>query len=268
VGTLGYGQAVVLGLLQGLTEFLPVSSSGHLVLAQELLGLSFPGLRLEIVLHAGTALAVVVLLRRDILALVRSFLPGRGGGPDRALAWRLVVGTIPAAIAGLTLAGFVERKMTGPRTAAGFLLVTAAVLLAADRIRARGLRADELSIGSALLIGLAQAVAVIPGISRSGSTVSAGLAAGLDRGEAARFSLLLAVPVIAGGAVADLLGRDFGAPAAAGALPPGPLLAGLAAAFASGLAAALILLAAVRKAKLWWFAVYCACAGAAALLLL
>lgn len=265
---LGYGQAIILGLVQGLTEFLPVSSSGHLILAQELLGVSLPGLRLEIVLHAATALAVVVLLRRDIVALLLSPFNGRSGRRERALLWRLAVATAPAALAGLTLGRFVERRMAGPRTAAGFLLVTAVVLLAADRVRPRGGHASDLTVRSALFVGMAQAAAIIPGISRSGSTVGAGLAVGLERGEAARLALLLAVPVIAGGAAADLLDWGSTAPAVNGALSFGPLLAGLAAAFGSGLAAAAILLTVVRHSKLTWFAGYCALAGLVSLLLL
>lgn len=265
---LGYGQAVILGLIQGLTEFLPVSSSGHLVLAQELLGLSLPGLRLEIVLHVGTALAVVVLLRREIAALARSPFAGPEARRQRALLWRLVIATAPAAVLGLALGRVVEERMAGPRTAAAFLLVTALILLVAERARPGCGKASELSVSSAVAVGFAQAAAVVPGISRSGSTVGAGLALGLERAEAVRLSLLLAVPVIAGTALADLLDWGAGAHPAAGSLAVGPLIAGLAAAFVSGIAAALMLLAAVRRSKLKWFAAYCVFAGLGSLLLL
>jgi undecaprenyl-diphosphatase len=269
VAGLTYGRAIILGLVQGLTEFLPVSSSGHLVLARQLVGLSVSGLHLEILLHLGTALAVVVLLWPDWLGLALSLLRGRRGGTGLGLALRLLVATVPAGIVGFLLGRLVAERLAQPRAAAGFLLVTALVLFVADRIKPGSTAAADLPLARAFLVGIAQAVAIIPGISRSGTTVAAGIATGLRRDEAARFSLMLSVPVIAGGVAADLLALGPAATSAGGAqLAMGPLLAGLASAFVSGLVAASILLAVVRRARLGWFAVYCAVAGAAALGLL
>jgi undecaprenyl-diphosphatase len=280
---LTYAHAVLLGALQGLTEFLPVSSSGHLLLARELLGVTLPGLSFEIMLHAGTAAAVVVVLRREIISMLKALFTWDRAAPSFVLGWRIVLASVPAVVAASLLGSFIEERLNKPSFAAAMLLVTAAILLlgprglrpsASRQVRRRRpdpanparsrypLRSDVPSPAAALWIGLAQAVAILPGVSRSASTVVAGLRCGLPRDAASRFSLLLSLPVIFGGALVDLLAR-----AAAGetALPLGPALAGVGTAFVCGLLAANLLLLVVRKARLGWFGVYCALAGLAGL---
>jgi len=272
-------KAVILGVLQGLTEFLPVSSSGHLLLARELLGISLPGLSFEVMLHVGTALAVVVVLRRDIAGILRSLLRWDRARPGFDLAWRIVLASVPAVLAAGLLGSFIETRLAVPRVAAAMLLVTAAILMfgtlgvrsprtaAARRGRVSSaantrsrypLRSDVPAPATALWIGIAQALAIIPGISRSGATVVAGLRCGLSRDAAARFSLLLSLPVIFGGAALDGVGllREGSM-----SLAWAPAAAGVAAAFVAGLLAANLLLAVVRRAKLGWFGLYCAAVG-------
>jgi undecaprenyl-diphosphatase len=259
VPVLGYGQALLFGLLQGLTEFLPVSSSGHLVLARAVLGLRTPGLGLEVALHAATAVAVLFHFRADFLGLLRAALGWRRGTPQFGLFWRLALATLPAAAAGYFLRPAVEEAFASPRLVAGMLILTAAALLLASRLPERGQDASSMSWGAAALIGLAQATGLMPGISRSGATTVAGLLVGLGRREAARFSLLLAVPVILGAGAADLLGLagTAGGEGALAAVGLGPLSLALAVAFAVGLAALRLLIWAVDRAKLGWFGFYC-----------
>lgn len=262
---LTYARAVLLGGIQGLTEFLPVSSSGHLVLARALLGLELPGLHLETVLHIGTALAVCLVFRRDLLMLGRALCSLRRDDEYWGLAWRLIVATVPAVAAGVLLAGQIEARLARPQVAAAMLLVTAAVLLASRALADGGGRAATMSWTAALVIGLGQALAIVPGLSRSGVTVIAALLVGLRRDEAARFSLLLSLPVIAGGALADLAGLR-GSPA--GGLAAGPLLAGVAVALVSGVFAVRLLLRAVQRGRLGLFALYCGIIGTLSLVLL
>ncbi len=259
---LTYGRAAVLGVLQGLTEFLPVSSSGHLVLAKDLLGLTLPGLTLEIMLHVGTALAVAVFMRRDIGRMIAAVLRWDRFDPAFGEAWMLLLASVPAALAGILFGDIVETRLSAPRFAALMLLVTAVILI----LGPRGARGQERApaAGPALLIGLFQAVAIVPGISRSGSTVVAGLRAGLTRDGAARFALLLSLPVIFGGAVIDAIGL---AGSGVQSLPLGPLAVGMACSFVCGLFAINVLIAAARRAALSWFGLYCAIAGGLVLLL-
>lgn len=273
---LTYGHAALLGLLQGLTEFLPISSSGHLVLGRALLRLELPGLSFEILLHAGTALAVILVYRDELGRMVRAVAGWRRHDPDFAQAWLLALATVPAALAGLTLGETALARLASPHLAASMLLVTAAVLWLGPPRPARpdpgaGRWTTLAAWRGALAIGLAQAVAILPGVSRSGATVVAGMRAGLPRQEAARFALLLSLPVIVGGVMVDagaLLGA-YGDAAYRGpeamALPLGPALVGVSVAFVAGLVAIRLLLVALRRAKLGYFALYCAVAGLGAL---
>jgi undecaprenyl-diphosphatase len=284
VTTLTYGRAIILGLVQGLTEFLPVSSSAHLVLGRALLGLELPGLSFEIMLHVGTALAVALVYRADLGRMLHAVLRWRSGDPDFARAWLLALASLPAALVGLLLGETIEATFTAPRAAAALLLVTTAWLAwgpprtgrSRGRNRQAGRDAEPARAlpgpAGALAVGVAQAVAVLPGISRSGATVVAGMRVGLPRREAARFALLLSLPVIFGSALADawsLMALPAGeAAATAAALPPGPAAAGVAAAFVSGLAAIRLLLLALAQAKLGWFGLYTGAVGVLALILL
>jgi undecaprenyl-diphosphatase len=191
--------AVVLALVQAVTEFLPISSSAHLILVPRLLGWPDQGLAFDIATNTGTMLAVIAYFRRDLLELAAGLLGRRQGEvegmPPRRFFWALVVGTAPAAVAALLIHHWVETVARDPRILATTLIVFGLVLLAADRLGARRRELAGLGIGDALLIGLAQALALVPGTSRSGATIAAALALGFRRPAAARFSFLLAIPV-------------------------------------------------------------------------
>ena len=195
---------IVLGLVQGLTEFLPISSSGHLVIVPAALGWEEPPLGLTVLLHLGTLLALFVYFRQELIGLALGLL---GRGPDPRLARRmvgfLVIGTIPAVIAGLALGGFFEDAYARPYESCVELVITGFMLLAVERLGERAARA-ELDAPRSAGIGAAQALAILPGISRSGATIGAGLWFGIPREEATRFSFLLAIPAIFGAGVLDL----------------------------------------------------------------
>ncbi|MDH4260384.1 MAG: undecaprenyl-diphosphate phosphatase [Gammaproteobacteria bacterium] len=192
--------AIVLAIVQGLSEFLPISSSGHLILAPNLLGWSDQGLAFDVAVHVGTLAAVVGYFRVQLLQMARAWfgaLAGRGLTPDGRLAWCVIVGTIPVAMAGLLFGDFIEHMLRRPMFVAGTLAGFGILMWLADRLGAQ--RRDEYSVGwrDALLIGFAQALALMPGTSRSGVTMTMARALGLTRMGAARFSFLLAVPGIA-----------------------------------------------------------------------
>jgi undecaprenyl-diphosphatase len=257
-------QAVLLGVLQGLTEFLPVSSSGHLALAEHFFHVTSPGVTFEVLLHLGTALAVVVWFRRRIASILVALARAAARLPhDRdaaRLGVHLIVGTIPAAVVGYLLEKEVERAFESPAVVSALLLVTGLFLWAAGR--ARPGRRERTTLADALWIGVAQAVAVLPGISRSGATISAGLGRGLRREAAVEFAFFLSVPVILGAAAASLpdaraAGGDIGWPVALGS----------AVAFASALPAIAVLVRAVAGGRIQRFAYYCWAVGGAGLVL-
>jgi len=250
----------LLGLLQGLTEFLPVSSSGHLVLAERLMDLH-PSLAVNIGLHAGSLVAILYFYRRDLRDLVRALVPGQDRDPgklreDRALIGHLVLATLATVPVALWLQTPIEGLFAEP--AAGRFLaltffITALLLVLTELYRPRNGADPEgaLSWRGALLIGLVQGVAVFPGISRSGATIAAALLLGLGAEKAARFSFLLAIPVIGGAALLEL-------PALAGGMNVGHLLLGMAAAALSGLAALVLLVGLIRRRRFVWFSAYLA----------
>jgi undecaprenyl-diphosphatase len=254
-------QAMVMGIVQGLTEFLPISSSGHLILVPYLFGWDDPfidSLAFSVVLHGGTLLALLVYFRDDWLRLIpagfavlrdRSFK----GDPDRRLAWLLVVSTIPAAIAGALLNDFVERTVREPGLVAVMLVLAGVLLWLADRWGARIHALDRLSFRGALGIGLAQTIALIPGTSRSGISITAALFAGLDRTAAVRYSFLMAMPVIAGAVAFEgfkLVRGDVSN------VEIGPLVVGVVSAFVSGMLAIEVLLRYVRTRSFNIFVAY------------
>ena len=249
--------ALVLGLLQGLTEFLPISSSGHLVLAQHGLGIDEPGAGLEIAVHLGTLASVVLYYRRDLVEILRDVLRG---GPAARLGWLVVVGTLPIVVVGLTLREPIAAAFDEPLYSAGGLLVTGVLMMVSPLARRRP---GEPRFGYALLVGCAQAVAILPGVSRSGSTIATGMFAGDDPVRAARFSFLLSIPAISGAAI--LMAKDG---AFAGRTDPVMLLGAGAVAFVSGLAAIAFLLRVLGRGRLFWFGPYCLVLGATALWLL
>ncbi len=198
-------QALVMGIVQGLTEFLPISSSGHLIVVPYLFGWTDPfitSLAFSVILHMGTLVALLVYFWRDWLALVpagfatirdRSFR----GDPNRRLAWLIVAATIPAVVAGPILNDRLEAAVRRAELVAITLVIGAAILWLADRWGAKDRDTERLSFGQSVGIGVAQAIALVPGVSRSGMSISAGLFAGLTREAAARFSFLMAAPIVA-----------------------------------------------------------------------
>jgi undecaprenyl-diphosphatase len=246
-------QAIVLGLVQGLTEFLPVSSSGHLIIVPALLGWHDPfidSLAFSVMLHMGTLGALLIYFRGDWIRLIpaglatlrdRSFQ----GDPERRLAWLLAAATVPAVVVGVAFNDVIEREFREPRLVAVTLVIGAIVLWLADRLGSRARPVDRLTFPIALGVGAAQALALIPGISRSGISISAGLFAGLDRPAAARFAFLLATPITAGAGIWEvrkILGGDAGVD-----LPLLPLAVGVIVSFLSGLAAIAVLMRFVRS---------------------
>lgn len=278
-------EAVLLGVVQGLTEFVPVSSSGHLVLVPHFLGLRAAGIAFDVALHLGTFGAVVIYFRNELTQLARAVL---GVGDPvlvayyRRLGALLVLASIPIAVVGLLLRDVFEGSFERPTDAAIFLVVTGILLLTGEAVRSRrgGFRSattgtdEEQLVGvdpadpegrsldragprHALMIGIGQCIALFPGVSRSGTTIAAGMTAGLTRPAATRFSFLLALPALLGATVVsvpDLAAGEagYGAPA---------LVAGVAASFASGYLAIRWLLALVARDRLTVFAVYCFVAG-------
>jgi undecaprenyl-diphosphatase len=192
-------QVVVLALIQGLTEFLPISSSAHLILPSALLGWPDQGLAFDVAVHVGTLMAVVWYFRLELRELVYAWFSHVAGGestPESRLGWYLILATIPAGLAGLIFDGFIERNLRSVAVIAGTTIGFGIVLGIADR-RGRRIRVmSDLGWREALLVGCAQALALIPGTSRSGITMTAALALGFDRVTSARFSFLLSIPVI------------------------------------------------------------------------
>jgi len=243
--------AAVWGLIQGLTEFLPMSSSGHLVLVPAIFGFDEPSLAASVMLHVGTLLAVLAYYRRDLLKLLHL----RSDPEARRILLLLVVGTIPAAIIGLTLDGPIEAIFSEPWLAAVALMVTG-VVLAFAMLVGRGLRRlPEGRWTDGLVVGLAQAFALLPGISRSGMTITAGMAQGFSRAEAARFAFLLSIPAIGGAGLID--GIDL---ARTGGFS-WDLLVGMAVAAVVGYLAIAGLIRVLVRVGLLPFALYCLAAG-------
>jgi len=241
-------QAVILGLVQGLTEFLPVSSSGHLVVVEALTGVKTPGVFVEVALHVATLGSVLVLYGRRLWDVLVDLARGRPDG--RRSAGLLVLGTIPAGVIGLAFHRAVEARFHSVAFVGAAFIVTGCVLWSTRR-RA-GTRHEPTAAG-ALGVGVAQAIAILPGISRSGSTVSAALWAGLAPADAAEFSFLLAVPVIAWAALLEARHMPVDV-AAVGSVPLG---VSFAVAFASGIWSIRLLVAVLRRGRFYAFAPYC-----------
>jgi undecaprenyl-diphosphatase len=254
---------LVLGLIQGLTEFLPVSSSGHLVLAERLFGLTSPGLIFEACLHLGTVAAILVFFRSDLAAFARALTP-RGDIGRRKEIGLLLLGTVPIVIVGLVLRGSADRWFHSLWVVGVGWMATAGMLFLADR-RARRSSVAEPSVVGALAMGVAQSAALVPGVSRSGFTLGAGMLAGLRPERAARFSFLLSVPAVVGAAGLTLW--DGVQEHALGDSNVLGILLGSAVAFFVGLVALRAFLSFVTRTRLWPFALYCAALSVTALLL-
>ncbi len=255
-------QALVLGIVQGLTEFLPISSSGHLIVVPAFLGWTDPfieSLAFSVMLHLGTLVALLVYFRSDWLRLVPAGLAAArdrsfAGDPDRRLAWLIAITTLPAVAAGLILNDPIETVFREPRLVAVTLVVGGAILWLAERWGSRRLGIGDITFPIALGIGVAQALALVPGISRSGISISAGMFAGLRREPAARFSFLMATPITAMAGAYEA--RKLITGEAGVAVDLGPMIVGMVAACVAGLLAIAVLLRFLRSNSTTVFVVY------------
>lgn len=249
-----YLQIIVLGIVQGIAEFLPISSSGHLVLAEQILGWFggqssvASGKDVEVMLHLGTLLAILLVYRHDLLRIAYQ--------PRTILL--LGVATLPAVIVGLTCEEWFDEAFDAPIVAGFGLLLTAFLLMIGQRWERPRFNDERLPWTCGIIIGLFQAVALVPGISRSGSTISGGLLTGVDRISATRFSFLLAIPVTLG---AVLLTSKRLLEAGGTSTGLGPLLVGVVVSFVTGVLTLKWLIQMISKGKLHWFAIYCATVG-------
>lgn len=248
-------ESIVLGVLQGLTEFLPVSSSGHLELANYLFGIEEPSnLAFTMALHLGTVMSTIVVFRREIGRLLRAFFRFKMSD-DMVFVINLLISLVPILFVGLMFQDEIEGLFTGNIALVGaMLLVTAVLLVFAQYAKPKG---RPITPKSAFIMGLAQAVAVLPGLSRSGSTISAGLMQGLKREEVAKFSFLMVLIPVIGMNLLELLNGGFGGASVGSAA----IAAGFLTAFVTGVAACRWMIRLVSRGKLVWFAVYCAAMG-------
>jgi len=249
-------EAIILGILQGLTEFLPVSSSGHLVLVQDLMGVKAPGIAFEIMVHAATVMSTIVVFRKEIWSLFAGLFMFRYNS-ETEYVLKIALSMIPILIVGVFFKDHVEALFGSGRIIVGsFLLLTALLLVLSQYLRARE---KSLKYSDALLIGLAQACAVIPGLSRSGTTISVGLMLGVKKDEVAKFSFLMVLIPILGEAFLQLASGELSAESTG--IATLPLICGFVAAFLSGLFACKVMIALVKRAKLTGFAIYCLVIG-------
>jgi undecaprenyl-diphosphatase len=259
-------QAIVLGAVQGITEFVPISSSGHLVLVPAALGWDHPGLSFDVLLHAASLVALLAYFSGDLWDLARGVV--RGDDDSRHLVALLAVGTIPAVVAGLALADYFEESFTDARASAVQLLVTAVILVAAElalgyherRAASAGAplrHMGDLKTPDAGVIGVAQAISILPGISRSGATIGAGLGLSVTRDDAARFAFLLAIPALLGATILEV------PELARGTLGMGAGLAGFVTSLVTSYLAISALIHYLRSNTLYPFAAYCIVAGIA-----
>ncbi len=258
-------EAAALGLLQGITEFLPVSSSGHLILAEHFMGLSKTPLAFDVMLHMGTLVAVLLYFRREWWGMATGLLPG-GDRRERRLLGLLVLGTIPGGLAGVALEDLVSSTLRSPWVVVAMLAGVGLLLAVAERFSTQERNIRGVGLADALVVGAAQALALIPGTSRSGITMAAGLFRRLSREDAARFSFLLSAPIIAGaGGVEGLKLLEGGVKGVSGP----PALVGFLVSFISGYLVIALFLSFLRRHTLYPFVVYrLALAGAVAALLL
>jgi undecaprenyl-diphosphatase len=249
--------AISLGVIQGLTEFLPVSSSGHLAVAQHFLpGFHQPGVLFDIVLHLGTLAAVLIYFRSEVMLLALGFISPKSGATGRRLTALLALATLPAVLVGLTLGDLVERSFTELTIVGIGLLLTGGLLLVSPRISRESRPLERVSAADALAVGFLQSAALVPGISRSGSTIVAGLARGLSRDAAARFSFLLSIPAILGAAVYEFPKVTLVSGEAAASYFLGFLTA-----FIVGYAAISLVLRSLANRRFHWFGYYCLAVG-------
>lgn len=246
--------AILLGILQGATEFLPVSSSGHLVLAQHLLGdFEQSGVLFDVLLHVGSMVAVFLYFWRDLTGLISSlWRRDEKAVQQRFMVGLLIAGSVPTAVIGLCFKDFFVGLFERPDIVSVMLLVTGSLLWLAERLRSREQSRKQMTFIDAIVVGTVQGCAIIPGISRSGSTIAALLLRGVDGETAARFSFLLALPAVFGAALLSL--KDLNSVAAGSVFP---YIAGTIAALVTGLLCIHLLMGVIRRRRLHWFAFYC-----------
>ncbi|WP_405384500.1 undecaprenyl-diphosphate phosphatase [Maribacter sp. LLG6340-A2] len=249
--------AILLGIIQGLTEFLPVSSSGHLELGKAILGdnsLQEESLLFTVVLHFATALSTIVVFRKDVWEIISGLFQFKWN-EESQFSIKIIISMIPAVIVGLFFEEQLEAFFGGNIRFVGFMLIITAVLLYfADKAKDTQ---KKVSFGNAFIVGISQAIAMLPGISRSGATISTSVLLGVDKSKAARFSFLMVVPLIFGKIAKDLLSGDLNFSGENNVA----MGAGFIAAFVAGLAACTWMIKLVRKSKLSYFAIYCLIVG-------
>ena len=254
---MSYLEAIILGIIQGLTEFLPVSSSGHLEIAKALFGdnsLPEESLTFTVILHFATALSTMVIFSKEIREIISGLLQFKWNDQSK-FSVKIIISMLPAVLIGLFFEKQLESFFGGKLLLVGcMLLVTALLLLLADRAKNT---TKNVSYSNAFIIGISQAVAMLPGISRSGATISTSVLLGIDRTRAARFSFLMVVPLILGKVAKDILGGEISFESS----QIGVMSLGFIAAFVSGLFACNWMITLVKKSKLSYFAIYCAIIG-------
>ncbi|NME70188.1 undecaprenyl-diphosphate phosphatase [Flammeovirga aprica] len=254
-------EAIVLGIIQGLTEFLPVSSSGHLELAKVILGdtsVAEESMMMTVVLHFATALSTVVIFRKDILEILKGLFQFKWNEQTQ-FSIKIVLSMIPAAFVGVFLNDQIEQLFGGAVLLVGcMLLVTAVLLILADKAKNTS---KSVGYKEAIIIGIAQAIAILPGISRSGATISTSVLLGIDREKSARFSFLMVVPLIFGKIAKDILDGAFSS-----TFEVVPMTVGFVAAFVTGMVACTWMISLVKKSKLMYFSIWCASVGTIAII--
>lgn len=251
---MSWWQAIILGIVQGLTEFLPVSSSGHLAIGKALLGVgSGENLVFEVAVHAATSMAIIFVFWTEIVKLLKGFFKFRLN-EETQYVLKIVISMVPVFVVGVFFKDEVEAVFSSLLVVGAGLCLTALLLFLSDGAKRSG---EEIKWWQALVIGAGQALAVIPGLSRSGTTISTGLLCGVKRESVAQFSFLMVLVPILGEAFLDIISGDV----AASSVGVFPLILGFFAAFVSGLLACRAMIALVKKTKMKWFALYCALLG-------
>lgn len=257
---------VLLAIIQGVTEFIPVSSSGHLVIAQGIMDIAEPGVTLEVMLHLGTLFAVFAVFHKDVTGLIKGFLSSLGiipkGHPYSNLAWMIILASFPAGFAGFLFYSRISALFGEPFFAYLFLIFTGGILISGYFASEGDVNYKSVGPIKAFLLGLSQVLTILPGISRSGTTITAGLFLKLDRDSAARFSFLMSIPAVGGATLYEL--RNFTAVDS----PPSLLIFGILLSFMSGFIAIKILMRVLLSGKFHYFGYYCVLAGSFGLLFL
>tara|TARA_A100001015_G_scaffold213795_1_gene239884 strand:- start:1073 stop:1864 length:792 start_codon:yes stop_codon:yes gene_type:complete len=250
---LDYLTALILGIVQGLTEFLPVSSSGHLEITKEIFNTDYEAkesLLMTVVLHFATALSTIVIFRKDILIILRGIISANDA-KEKQFALKIIISMIPAAVVGVFFEDIIESFFNGQLILVGaMLIVTGLLLFLADKSKESS---SQISFFNSFIIGISQAIAILPGISRSGATIATSVILGVDKTSSAKFSFLMVVPLIFGKVFKDILSGDI----LSESFSFGPLFLGFSAAFATGLFACKWMISLVKASKLKYFSFYC-----------